>query len=87
MYIIYAKIDVTGGDDMGLDYSGPWRTALDDEGSCWTEGPSCVRVMVQYNTSTIHLYFSCKLFYYSIVTYVYIYLFIFRQLVMVVIGI
>lgn len=31
------------------DYNGPWRTSLDSEGSCWTEGPSCNRVM-----TTVH---------------------------------
>lgn len=31
------------------DYSGPWRTSLDADGSCWTEGPSCNRVM-----TTVH---------------------------------
>lgn len=30
-------------------YSGPWITSLDAEGSCWTEGPSCKRVM-----TTVH---------------------------------
>ena len=39
-------LDVTGGDDMGLAYDGAWRSSLDSNGSCWTEGSSCTRVMV-----------------------------------------
>jgi len=31
------------------DYTGSWRTSLDGEGSCWTEGPSCNRVL-----TTVH---------------------------------
>lgn len=31
------------------DYQGPWRTSLNGPGSCWTEGPSCNRVM-----TTVH---------------------------------
>lgn len=32
---------------LGLseDYVGPWRISLDDENACWTEGPSCKRVL------------------------------------------
>jgi glycerophosphoryl diester phosphodiesterase len=41
-----ATKEVTARDE---EYAGPWRTSLDGEGSCWTEGPSCSRVL-----TTVH---------------------------------
>ena len=39
-WIVQFTLYVSVASKVDEDYSGPWRTALDEYGSCWTEGVS-----------------------------------------------